>query len=58
MVLSTKALEGYLFGLVQKDGSINGDGPKFCSYKITQTLMDNPEGKERIIDEAKAKEAI
>ncbi|MFA6760422.1 MAG: phosphomethylpyrimidine synthase ThiC [Sulfuricurvum sp.] len=33
-------------------------GPKFCSYKITQTLMDNPEGIQRIIDEAKAKEAI
>ncbi|MDF1882522.1 phosphomethylpyrimidine synthase ThiC [Sulfurimonas sp. SAG-AH-194-C21] len=32
-------------------------GPKFCSYKITQEIMDNPEGIQRIIDESKAKEA-
>ncbi len=32
-------------------------GPKFCSYKITQEIMDNPEGIQRIIDENKAKEA-
>ncbi len=31
-------------------------GPKFCSYKITQEIMDNPEGIQRIIDESKAKE--
>jgi len=31
-------------------------GPKFCSYKITQEIMDNPEGIQRIIDENKAKE--
>jgi phosphomethylpyrimidine synthase len=31
-------------------------GPKFCSYKITQDLMENPEGIERIIAETKAKE--
>lgn len=33
-------------------------GPKFCSYKITQNLMDNPEAIQKIVDEAKAKEAI
>ncbi|SFV52342.1 Hydroxymethylpyrimidine phosphate synthase ThiC [hydrothermal vent metagenome] len=32
-------------------------GPKFCSYKITQEIMDNPEGIQKIIDENKAKEA-
>jgi len=32
-------------------------GPKFCSYKITQDLMDNPEGLERIIADTRAKEA-
>lgn len=31
-------------------------GPKFCSYKITQDIMDNPEGIERIIRESKEKE--
>ena len=31
-------------------------GPKFCSYKITQEIMENPEGIQRIIDESKAKE--
>ncbi|MDQ7045179.1 MAG: phosphomethylpyrimidine synthase ThiC [Sulfurimonas sp.] len=31
-------------------------GPKFCSYKITQEIMDNPEGIQKIIDENKAKE--
>lgn len=31
-------------------------GPKFCSYKITQEIMENPEGIQRIIDEAKEKE--
>jgi len=30
-------------------------GPKFCSYKITQEIMDNPEGIARIAEEAKAK---
>jgi phosphomethylpyrimidine synthase len=33
-------------------------GPKFCSYKITQNLMDNPEAIERIIQDAKAKEVV
>jgi phosphomethylpyrimidine synthase len=27
-------------------------GPKFCSYKITQEIMSNPEGIQRIADEA------
>jgi phosphomethylpyrimidine synthase len=26
-------------------------GPKFCAYKITQDLMDNPEAIQKIIDE-------
>lgn len=30
-------------------------GPKFCSYKITQEIMDNPEGIAKIAEEAKAK---
>ena len=30
-------------------------GPKFCSYKITQEIMENPEGIARIAAEAKAK---
>ena len=29
-------------------------GPKFCSYKITQEIMSNPEGIQRIIDESAA----
>jgi len=29
-------------------------GPKFCSYKITQEIMSNPEGIQRIADEAAA----
>lgn len=33
-------------------------GPKFCSYKITQTLMQSPEEIEKIIADAKAKEAV
>ncbi|MEA2099544.1 MAG: phosphomethylpyrimidine synthase ThiC [Campylobacterota bacterium] len=31
-------------------------GPKFCSYKITQNIMDNSEGIEQIIADNKAKE--
>ena len=31
-------------------------GPKFCSYKITQNIMDNPEAIERIAREAKERE--
>jgi len=31
-------------------------GPKFCSYKITQEIMENPEGIEKIIAENKEKE--
>jgi len=27
-------------------------GPKFCSYKITQEIMENPEGIQKIADEA------
>jgi phosphomethylpyrimidine synthase len=26
-------------------------GPKFCSYKITQNIMDNPEAIAKIADE-------
>jgi len=29
-------------------------GPKFCSYKITQEIMSNPEGIQKIADEAAA----
>jgi len=29
-------------------------GPKFCSYKITQEIMSNPEGIQQIADEAAA----
>jgi phosphomethylpyrimidine synthase len=32
-------------------------GPKFCSYKITQNIMDNPEAIEQIAREAKEKAA-
>ena len=32
-------------------------GPKFCSYKITQDIMENPEGIQKIIDDTRAKEA-
>jgi len=31
-------------------------GPKFCSYKITKEIMENPEGIEKIIQENKEKE--
>ncbi len=36
-------------------------GPKFCSYKITQSIMDNPEAIEKIAQEVRdrdAKEAL
>ena len=29
------------------------NGPKFCSYKITQDIMDNPEAISKIAKEAK-----
>ncbi|MEA3330494.1 MAG: phosphomethylpyrimidine synthase ThiC [Campylobacterota bacterium] len=32
-------------------------GPKFCSYKITQDIMDNPEAIAKIAEEAKLAEA-
>ena len=32
-------------------------GPKFCSYKITQEIMDNPDAIAQIAADAKAKEA-
>jgi phosphomethylpyrimidine synthase len=32
-------------------------GPKFCSYKITQDIMDNPEAIEKIAQENKEREA-
>jgi phosphomethylpyrimidine synthase len=32
-------------------------GPKFCSYKITQSIMDNPEAIEKIAQEVKLAEA-
>jgi len=38
--------------------SNNSNGPKFCSYKITQEIMDNPEAIQKIADEAKEKEQI
>jgi phosphomethylpyrimidine synthase len=31
-------------------------GPKFCSYKITQQIMDNPEAIAQIAAEVKASE--
>jgi len=33
------------------------DGPKFCSYKITQDIMDNPDAIAKIAEEAKLAEA-
>jgi phosphomethylpyrimidine synthase len=33
-------------------------GPKFCSYKITQSIMDNPEAIEQIAREVKEREAL
>ena len=32
-------------------------GPKFCSYKITQEIMDNPEAIERIAQEVRERDA-
>ncbi len=32
-------------------------GPKFCSYKITQQIMDNPESLAWIAEEAKTQSA-
>jgi phosphomethylpyrimidine synthase len=32
-------------------------GPKFCSYKITQSIMDNPEAIEKIAQEVKERDA-
>ena len=37
--------------------SNNSNGPKLCSYKITQEIMDNPEAIAKIAEDAKAKEA-
>ena len=32
-------------------------GPKFCSYKITQEIMDNPDAIAQIAQDVKDKEA-
>ncbi|MEA3373262.1 MAG: hypothetical protein U9Q62_06160 [Campylobacterota bacterium] len=32
----------------------NNNGPKFCSYKISQDIMDNPEAIAKIAEDAKA----
>jgi len=37
--------------------SNNSNGPKFCSYKITQEIMDNPEAIQKIAEDAKLAEA-
>jgi phosphomethylpyrimidine synthase len=33
-------------------------GPKFCSYKITQSIMDNPEMIAQIAEDARIAEEI